>query len=460
LLIFGQSILRNLPLGRRFAVVGALSLAVMASAVGCSGTSAQSTGSGGRGGRGGRGGGGAQPVVTAKVSQKDVPVDIAAVGNVEAYISVSVRSQVTGQLQEAFFHEGDVVKKGDKLFIIDPRPLESALQQAEANLVRDQALLNQALAQLDRDAANAEYQQVNSARQAQLVAGGLLSKDAGDQSRAAADATGSTVKADKALVESAKAQLAVQQSAVDNAKVLLSYTLIRSTIDGRTGSNSVKPGNLVTANSTELITIDQLQPVYVTFAVPAVHLSAIKNHMGQDPLTVFAASPDAGGAPIEGKLTFFDNTVDPTSDTIKLKATFPNRDVRLWPGQFTRVTLRLTTLSNATVIPSQAVQTGQDGQFVFVVTPESAVTQRPITVAERMGEDVVIGKGLTPGETIVTEGQLRLEQGTKVQIQNPSGPDAGGADSGRSGRGRGGRGGGRSDRGQNGQAGQGRQTAQ
>jgi multidrug efflux system membrane fusion protein len=432
----------------------------MASAIGCSGTSAQSSGSAGRGGRGGRGGGGAQPVVTAKVSQKDVPVDIAAVGNVEAYISVSVRSQVTGQLQQAFFHEGDVVKKGDKLFIIDPRPLESALEQAEANLVRDQALLNQAMAQLDRDASNAEYQQVNSARQAQLVAGGLLSKDAGDQSRSAADAMGSTVKADKAMVESAKAQLAVQQSAVDNAKVQLSYTTIRATIDGRTGSNSVKPGNLVTANNTELITIDQLQPVYVTFAVPAVHLSAIKGHMGKDPLTVFAASPDAGGAPIEGKLTFFDNAVDPTSDTIKLKATFANRDARLWPGQFTRVTLRLTTLSNATVIPSQAVQTGQDGQFVFLVTPESTVTQRPITVAERMGEDVVIGKGLTPGETIVTEGQLRLEQGTKVQIQNPSGPDTGGADSGRNGRGRGGRGGGRSDRGQNGQAGQGRQTAQ
>ena len=441
-------------------MAGALCLAVMASAIGCSGTSAQSSGSGGRGGRGGRGGGGAQPVVTAKVSQKDVPVDIAAVGNVEAYISVSVRSQVTGQLQQAFFHEGDVVKKGDKLFVIDPRPLESALQQAEANLVRDQALLNQALAQLDRDAANAEYQQVNSARQAQLVAGGLLSKDAGDQSRAAADATGSTVKADKAMVESARAQLTVQQSAVDNAKVQLSYTTIRATIEGRTGSNSVKPGNLVTANNTELITIDQLQPVYVTFAVPAVHLSAIKGHMGKDPLTVFAASPDAGGTPIEGKLTFFDNAVDPTSDTIKLKATFANHDARLWPGQFTRVTLRLTTLSNATVIPSQAVQTGQDGQFVFLVTPESTVTQRPITVAERMGEDVVIGKGLTPGETIVTEGQLRLEQGTKVQIQNPSGPDTGGADSGRSGRGRGGRGGGRSDRGQNGQAGQGRQTAQ
>jgi multidrug efflux system membrane fusion protein len=184
--------------------------------------------------------------------------------------------------------------------------------------------------------------------------------------------------------------------------------------------------------------------------------------MGTDPLTVFAASPDVGGPPIEGKLTFFDNTVDPTTDTIKLKATFANRDVRLWPGQFTRVTLRIATLSNATVIPSQAVQTGQDGQFVFVVTPESTVEQRPITVLQRMGEEVVVGKGLTPGDTIVTEGQLRLEQGTRVQIQTPDGKDAGPADSGTNGRGRGGRAGGRSGtgRGRNGQAGQGRQAAQ
>jgi multidrug efflux system membrane fusion protein len=165
-------------------------------------------------------------------------------------------------------------------------------------------------------------------------------------------------------------------------------------------------------------------------------------------LTVFAASPEAGGQPIEGQLVFVDNAVDQTTDTIKLKALFANRDVRLWPGVFTRVTLRLTTLSNATVVPSQAVQTGQDGQFVFLVKPDSTVDQRPITVAQRMGEDVVIGKGVNPGETIVTEGQLRLEQGTRVQPQTANGADAGRSGSGR---GRGGRGG----RGANGQAGQG-----
>ena len=440
-------VLEDVRVARRFGPPCLAFLAVSLLAVGCNGTpAAQSSVTGGRGGRGGRGGGGApQPVVTAKVSQKDVPVDITAVGNVEAYTTISVRSQVTGQLQRAFFQDGDVVKKGDRLFAIDPRPLESALKQAEATLVRDQALLNQAEAQIARDGANAEYQQVSAERQAQLVARGLLSKDAGDQSRAAADATRGTIDADKAAFESAKAQLAVQQSVVDNAKVLLSYTDIRATIDGRTGSNTVRPGNLVTANSTELVTISQLQPVYVTFAVPAVHLPTVKEHLGKDPLLVMAAPPEGSGQPIEGRLTFVDNAVDQASDTIKLKATFPNTDVRLWPGQFTRVTLRLTTLSNATVVPSQAVQTGQDGQFVFVVKQDSTVDVRPVTVDRRMGETVVIGKGLTPGERIVTEGQLRLEQGTRIQATDSAGRATGAG--GRGGRGRG-------DRGQRGGQGQ------
>jgi membrane fusion protein, multidrug efflux system len=426
---------------------------------GCSGTSGAaapgSAGGGGRGGRGGRGGGGgAQPVVTARVSQRDVPVEIVAVGNVEAYSTISVKSQVTGQLQQAFFREGDVVKKGDRLFTIDPRPLEASLKQAEATLVRDQALLNQAEAQIARDKANAEYQQLTANRQAQLTARGLISRDAGEQARAAADAASGTIKADEAAYESAKAQLEMQQSVVDNAKVQLSYADIRAAIDGRTGSNTVKPGNLVSANSTELVTITQLQPVYVTFAVPAVHLAIVKEHIGKDPLLVMAASPDAGGQPIEGRLAFVDNAVDQASDTIKLKAMFPNTNLRLWPGQFTRVTLRLATLSNATVVPSQAVQTGQDGQFVFVVKQDSTVDVRPVTIAQRVGETVVIGKGLAPGERVVTEGQLRLEQGTRIQTTDSAGRATGG----RGGRGRGGR------RGQgqtgDGRSGQGRQGGQ
>ena len=450
---------------RRFGLPYFACLAVVLLAVGCSGTPAQSAASGGgRGGRGGRGGGGAaQPVVTARVSQRDVPVELVAVGNVEAYSTISVKSQVTGELQRAYFREGDVVKKGDRLFTIDPRPLEASLKQAEATLARDEALLNQAEAQIARDRANAEYQQLTADRQAKLAARGLISKDASEQSRAGADATLGTITADKAAYESARAQLLMQQSVVDIAKVQLSYADIRAAINGRTGSNTVKPGNLVSANSTELVTITELQPVYVTFAVPAVHLATVKEHVGKDPLLVMAASPETGGQPIEGRLTFVDNAVDPASDTIKLKATFPNTDLRLWPGQFTRVTLRLATLSNATVVPSQAVQTGQDGQFVFVVKQDSTVDVRPVIVAQRIGETVVIGKGLTPGERIVTEGQLRLEQGTLIQATDSAGRATGGA-GGRGGRGRGGRGQGggqgQTGNGRSGQGGQGRQGGQ
>jgi membrane fusion protein, multidrug efflux system len=421
------------------AVVGLATLAVAIIVTACSSGSAETTtpGGGGGGGRGGGGRGrnaGVQPVVVTKVIQKDVPVDIAAVGNVEAYTSISVRSQVTGQIQQAFFHEGDLVKKGALLFKIDPRPLEAALQQSVANETRDKALLEQAEAQLTRDAATAEYQQLTSERQAGLVKSGIVSKDVGDQSRAQADATLATVNADKAAVASAKAQLTVQESITENAKVQLSYTEIRSPIDGRTGNNTVKVGNLAGVNQ-ELVTVAQLEPVYVTFTVPAVHLPTIKQHMGANKLTVVATPQDEDKQQAEGQLTFLDNTVDATTDTIKLKATFSNSDHRLWPGQFARVSLRLATLSGATVVPSEAVQTGQDGQFVFLVTPGSTVEQRPVTVAQRVGEDVVIGKGVNPGDTIVTEGQLRLEQGTRVQIADSNGNLQ---DGGKGGQGRGG----------------------
>ncbi len=404
-----------------------------------SGTPATRTG-GGRTGRGrGAGGGVAQPVVTAKVSQKDVPVDITAVGNVEAYTMITLRSQVTGQLQEVLLHEGDTVKQGDLLLKIDERPFRAALQQAEANYVRDQAFLAQAEAQLSRDVANAAYVQLQSDRQSMLVKQGIVSKDLEEQARAQADATAATVKADRAAVDSAKAQLVAQQAAVDSAKVQLSYCNVRSPIDGRTGDIAVKAGNLVMANSTQIMTIAQVQPVLVTFAVAATHLPTIKkNYSEAKRLTVTATPQDAASQSVEGQLTFFDNVVDQTTDTIKLKATFANTNRGLWPGEYVRVNLRLATLEGATVVPQQAVQTGQDGQFVFLVKEDSTVEQRPVTVGQRVNEELVIEKGLTPGETVVTEGQLRLEQGTKVESADNAGR-AGGRGQGRGGRGGGGR---------------------
>jgi multidrug efflux system membrane fusion protein len=425
---------------KRFLIISLYLAASLAAASCTSGTSAETPNSGGGGNRGGRGGrgrggdGGPAPVVTAKVSEKDVPVDIAAIGNVEAYATISVRAQVTGQLTEIGFQEGDFVKQGQQLFILDRRPFEAALAMAEANLTRDKALMAQSEAQLSRDAANAEYQQLTAERQAQLATRGIISKDQAEQARAQADATSAVVKADRAAVESAKAQLVAQEAAVDNARVQLGYTVIRAPIDGRSGAVPVKVGGLVTANQTELLTIARVQPVFVTFSVPAVHLPTIKKHMSDGQLSVVAVPQDADAQPANGALTFVDNAVDMSTDTIKLKATLPNPERRLWPGQFARVTLRLTTLPHAIVVPSQAVQTGQDGQYVFVVKPDSTVEQRPIVTAQRVNDDIVIDKGLKTGETVVTEGQLRLEPGARVTTDLNAPPGGG--------RGRGSRGGG------------------
>ena len=436
-----------------FRLIFLFTLVLVACSTACSRTDASSAppdrgggGGGGGRGRGGRGGGesGPVPVTTAAVQQRDVPVEVAAIGNVEAFETVSVRSQVTGVVTEVMFHEGDFVKKGDRLFTIDPRPYQALLEQAKANLVRDEALLAQSQAQLARDQAQSDYLQQTTQRNAELAERGILSKDMLQQSQAQAAANVAAVKADQAAVESARAQLGAQQAAVDNAAVQLTYTVIRSPINGRTGNLTMKPGNLATANTTELTTIAQVEPVYVTFAVPAPRLGAIRSHDPKDPLTVSALPQDENSAPATGALAFVDNAVDTATDTIKLKARFDNTDHRLWPGEFARVTLRLSTLSNALVVSSEAVQTGQDGPFVFVVKPDATVEQRAVTITQRVNDDVVIGQGLKPGETVVTEGQLRLEPGSRIQQPGAGGGERGGQ---RGGGGRGRRGGGAADSG-------------
>jgi multidrug efflux system membrane fusion protein len=400
------------------------------------------------GGRaGGRGGGGAVvPVVLGKVSQKDVPVDIASIGNVEAFSTISVRSQLTGTLTDVKFREGDYVKKDAVLFQIDPRPYQAAVDQANANMARDVALETQAEAQLARDIANADYTRAQAQRNEELVKRGIISKDQGDQTSSAAQAADANVNADRANIASAKAQVVSEQAAVDSAKLQLGYTVIRSPIDGRSGNLTIKAGNLVTANATELVTLTQLDPIYVTFSMPAVNLPAIKEHMAEGQLAV-SATPQTTGAPlIEGTLTFVDNSVDPSTDTIRLKATFGNADHQLWPGQFSSVSVRLATIPHATVVPTEAVQTGQDGQFVFVVKADSTVEQRPVTTGAAVDQDTVIQTGLTVGETVVTEGQLRLDAGTRVTRADPKTGEAPAA----GGRGRGGRGTGTAGQGRNG----------
>jgi multidrug efflux system membrane fusion protein len=407
---------------------------------GCSKTdvAAASGGSGAPAKGGGRrgGAGGDVPVMIATATQKNVPVEVQVIGNVEAYSTISVKAQVTGQLTNVYFQEGDFVKKDDLLFTIDPRPLEAALNQAQANVARDEAALGQAQANLARDQAQARYAESQAARYQQLFEQKIIARDQAEQLRANADAAVQAVAADRATIESMKASIGASRATVENAKVQLSYTSIRSPITGRTGNLTVKLGNVVTANNMELMTINQIEPAYVTFSVPESQLTAIKTYMAQGKLPVRARPQDDATSEEIGSLTFVDNTVDVTTGTIKLKGTFPNTDHKLWPGQFVRVTLRLTTQQNAVVVPNEAVQTGQTGSFVYVVKQDRTVESRPIKVGARVENDMVVDSGLDAGETVVTEGQLRLAPGSRIVVRDAQG---GG---GREGKGSGGRHGG------------------
>ena len=394
--------------------------------IACSGAGAGSTPPGGaKGGK--KGAGGDVPVTVALAASKDVPVEVQVIGHVEAYATISVKAQVTGELIKANFQEGDYVKKGDKVFSIDARPLQAALNQATANVARDQAALGQAQANLARDTAQAQYADASANRYAQLYQEKVVSRDQTEQFRTTAAAASQAVEADKAAIESAKANIGASQAAVENAKVQLGYTDIKSPLDGRLGSFTVKPGNVVMANSVELCTINQIEPIYVTFGVPESQLAAIKQYMAVGKLPVRAQPEDDANAAAEmGTLTFVDNSVDVTTGTITLKGTFANSGHRLWPGQYVRVTLRLTTQANATTVPNEAVMTGQNGSYLYVVKQDRSVDTRNIVSGARVGQDMVITSGLQPGETVVTEGQLRLAPGSHVVIRQAGGGGGGG----------------------------------
>ena len=345
--------------------------------------------SGGRSGRRGSGGG-IVPVTVANVVQKSVPVELAGIGTVEPYSTVSIRVQVTGTIQNVHFKEGQDVKKGDLLFTIDPRPFEAALKQAQAVLAKDMSMLENAREQ--------------ARRYAELVKKEYVSREQYDQIQASANANEAAVEADRAAVE--------------NAKVQLSYCRLFSPVDGRTGDLLVDEGNLVRTNdATPLITINQITPIYVTFSLPEQNLAAIKEGMARGKLRVRALIPQEENRPELGFLTFVDNAVDRTTGTIKVKGTFANTDRRLWPGQFVKVVMTLADQPNAIVLPSQAIQTGQDRQQVFIVKSDSTVEVRPVIVNRTIDNDAVIDKGVQPGEQVVTDGQFLLGPGTKVQVK-------------------------------------------
>lgn len=359
----------------------------------------------------------AVPVVVAAVSQRTVPVDIQVIGNVEAYATIAVKSQVGGELTVAHFREGDFVKKGDVLFTIDPRMLDAQVKQAQATLERDKAQLSLAEANLARDTAQEKYARDQAARYRNLFQKGVISREQYDQYQTGSDVQAEAVHADKAAVESARAALAADDAALRNMEVQLSYTLIRSPIDGRTGNLMIKQGNVVKANDMDLVTINQLQPIYVTFTVPEARLADIKRYMAAGKVKVLANPPDSDKAQT-GDLSFIDNAVDATTGAIKLKGTFVNADRKLWPGQYVRVTLRLGSARDALLVPTEAVQSGQEGQFVFVVKKDMTVDARPVVAGSRIEKEQVIEQGLHVGETVVTEGQLRLAPGVRVRVQD------------------------------------------
>jgi len=388
-------------------------------------------GKGGKGGKGKGKGGGPVPVLTAAAHLKNVPIEIQVVGNVEPYSIVSLRAQVSGQLTNVLLKDGDFVKKGDPLFTIDSRQIDGQLAQSEANLARSTAQLAQAEANLARDSAQETYSRSVADRNAQLVQDGILSKDQGQQTRANADALGQAMVADRAAIQSARAQIAADQAAINNIRLQRTYTSVAAPIDGRTGNVTQKLGNIVTANNTELASIQQVEPIYVAFAVPESRLNEIKRYFDQGgklPVTTRPQGDSAVGAGIgggeaveRGYLTFIDSSVDTSTGTIRLKGTFTNETRKLWPGQFVNVTLQLTTRQNAVVVPNQAVQTGQDGTFVYVVDEENKVSFRPVKVGPRVDLEMVIEEGLKAGEIVVIEGQLRLQPGSTVQTGGGNG---------------------------------------
>jgi multidrug efflux system membrane fusion protein len=335
------------------------------------------------------------PVSVAAAVQQDVPVRLRSIGNVEPYSTVALKARVDGQIVAVNFGEGQEVRKGETLFRIDSRPFEAALKQAEANVLRDTAARDQARSQERR------YQE--------LLEKNFVSKEAYAQIRTNAETAEATFKA--------------SQAALENARLNLEYCTIKSPLDGYVGKVLLQAGNLVKANDVNpLVIINQVRPIYVNFAVPEQSLPEIRRYRAAAPLAVEVAASGADQPLASGSLAFVDNAVDPSTGTIRLRAQFDNRDAALWPGQFVNVSLRLYEQRDAIVIPARAVQTGPEGQFVYVVRPDMTTEVRKVDIARTDGDSAIVAKGLAKGEQVVTQGQLRLGPNTRVQIGRAGGP--------------------------------------
>lgn len=332
------------------------------------------------------------PVVVGKAEKRTVPVALKAVGSVEAFASVAIKTQLGGQISEQFVQDGQDVAAGEPLFRIDPRPYEAAVRESQAKLERDQVQLKKANDDLRRYSG--------------LIEKNVISRDQYEQTETTAKALAATIKLDEADLET--------------AKLNLSYTLIASPIPGRVGLIQITLGNVIKANDDRnLATINQIRPISVSFAVPEQHLPAIMRHMSQGALRVEAYSSADDSLLAAGALASVDNSVDKSTGTIKLKATFANQDLRLWPGQFVRVVLNLSAREGAVVVPSKAVQAGTKGQYVYVVDAENKAQLTPVTTGAFLDGLTVVESGLSGTETVVTEGQIRLVPGALVEISKP-----------------------------------------
>jgi len=332
------------------------------------------------------------PVIVAQVEQRDIPVQVRTIGNVEAYQTVQIRSQVNGQIEKILFHQGDDVRRGQLLFQLDKRPF--------------QADLDKAIAQENHDQASAENSRIEAERYTRLENQGIVSHEQGDQMRTQAKADTAAVEADKAAAEAAHVQL--------------QYTDIAAPIDARAGALLINLGNLVKANDTPyLVQLNQVTPIYVTFSAPESNLNEVRHRFSSRQELKILAYPKGDSAnPAVGRLSFIDNEVDTTTGTFKLKGTFQNRDRRLWPGEFVDVALELSTQKNAIVVPTKAVQTGQQGDYVYVVTPDNTAEPRPIKTSGVYQNLTLISDGLRPGERVIVDGQLRVAPNAKVTVES------------------------------------------
>ncbi len=331
----------------------------------------------------------AVPVAVAAAESQTVPVRLQAIGNVEPHLTVAIKARVDGEIVAVNFKEGQEVRRNQVLFRIDSRPYVAALKQAEANALRDAAARDHALAQEKR------YQE--------LLQKNFISKDAYAQFRTNAQTADAIAKASDA--------------ALQNARLNLDYCTIASPIDGVAGRVLLQAGNLVKANDVNpLVVINEVRPIYVNFGLPEQQLSSVRDYMQKGPLTVEATIAGARTRTVSGRLIFVDNAVDPSTGTIRMRAEYRNEDAALWPGQFVNVSIRLYDEANAIVIPAGALQTSQEGQFVFVIGKDDSAQVRKVTVERTEGDQAIV-RGLSPGERVVTRGALRLAPGTKVQVR-------------------------------------------